>query len=405
MYVIDLIKTFQIARSFHKNPPSVTECDKIIVKTSDEMGSEYLRSKFSAIEDQRHASYIDYALSDILIIVMSAVLCGLDGLAEIMQHATNRSDFFREKFGIKQIPSKPTVSRVLNMIDGDAVAQVIIDIMKERSDIVGNIIAVDGKAIKSTTEPGKPHSALQILTAYLTESGVVIGQHAIHEKTNEIPVFQAMLGVLSIKGKTITADAMHCQKETCKRIIAVGGDYVFGLKENQKTLYGDVALFINNEINADSIEKATTTEKSHGRYEKRTCLKVTDIRWLEGKESWAGLKAVFAIRRIVTSKGKTTDETSYYITSTDTSPEELLRIVREHWKIESLHWLLDVTFSEDECRILSENGHKTLNIFRKIALMLHKRFIASLSRKISVKASLLNCLMDDMHLCRLFECL
>jgi len=101
------------------------------------------------------------------------------------------------------------------------------------------------------------------------------------------------------------------------------------------------------------IEKATTTEKSHGRYEKRICCKVTDISWLDGRESWAGLKAVFAVRRIVTSRGKTTDETSYYITSIGTSPEELLRIVREHWKIESLHWLLDVTFSEDECRILS----------------------------------------------------
>ena len=233
----------------------------------------------------------------------------------------------------------------------------------------------------------------------------MIGQQAIHEKTNEIPVFQAMLGVLAIKGKTITADAMHCQKETCTRIIGKGGNYVFGLKENQKTLYNDVVLFINDEINADSIETANTTEKSHGRYEKRICYKVKDISWLEGRENWAGLKAVFAVRRIVTSKGKTTDETSYYITSNDTTPEELLRIVREHWKIESLHWLLDVTFSEDECRVLSENGQKTLNIFRKLALMLHKRFIHSLARKVSVKANLLKCLMDDNHLCRLIDSL
>jgi predicted transposase YbfD/YdcC len=166
-----------------------------------------------------------------------------------------------------------------------------------------------------------------------------------------------------------------------------------------------VVLFINSEINADSIEKAATAEKSHGRYEKRICYKVTDISWLDGKESWAGLKAVFAVRRIVTSKGKTTDETGYYITSNDTTPEELLRIVREHWKIESLHWLLDVTFSEDACGIISENGHKTLNIFRKLALMLHKRFIATLARKITIKNNLLNCLMDDNHLCRLIASL
>jgi len=336
---------------------------------------------------------------------MSAVLCGMDGLAEIMQHAENRAEFFKDKFGIAQIPSKPTVSRVLNMINGDAVAQVIIEIMKERTDIVGNIIAVDGKAITSTSEPGKPNSALQILTAYLTESSVVIGQHAIHEKTNDIPVFQAMLGVLAIAGKTITADAMHCQKETCERIIAAGGHYVFGLKGNQRTLHDDVVLFINSEINSDSIETAVTAEKSHGRYEKRICYKVTDISWLEGKENWAGLKSVFAVRRIVTSKGKTTDETSYYITSSDATPDELLRIVREHWKIESMHWLLDVVFSEDACGIISENGHKTLNSFRKLALLIHKRHVASFSRKVSIKANLLKCLMDDNHLCNLIACL
>ena len=98
------------------------------------------------------------------------------------------------------------------MINGEAAAQVIINIMKERTDILGSIIAADGQTIRSTSEEGRPHSALQILTAYLTESSVVIGQHAIHDKTNEIPVFQAMLGVLAVAGKTITADAMHCQK-------------------------------------------------------------------------------------------------------------------------------------------------------------------------------------------------
>jgi len=204
------------------------------LKTGDEMDARYLQAKFSVIEDYRHASYIDHTLADILIIVMSAVLCGLDGLAEIMQHATNRAEFFKDKFGIEQIPSKPTVSRVLNMINGDAVAQIIIEIMRERSDIVGDIIAVDGKAITSTSKPGSPHSALQILTAYITESSVVIGQQAIHGKTNEIPVFQAMLGVLAIKGKTITADAMHCQKETCEKIIAAGGTMFLVSRKTKK---------------------------------------------------------------------------------------------------------------------------------------------------------------------------
>jgi hypothetical protein len=212
------------------------------------MEIEYVREKLSRIEDKRHQSYVEHNLVDVLIIIMSAVLCGLDELSEIMTHAQNRAEFFKNNFGIEQIPSKPTLSRILNMMDGGAVAKVIIEIMKERTDIIGKIIAVDGKAIRSTGKKDKAHSFLQILTAYATESGVTLGQETIsgEDKTNEIPVFQSMLDYLDIKGKTITADAMHCQKETCKKIVKKGGDYVFGLKGNQKTLFDDVELFIND---------------------------------------------------------------------------------------------------------------------------------------------------------------
>ncbi len=342
---------------------------------------EYIREKFSVIEDKRHQGYIEHNLSEVLIIIMSSILCGLDSLADIMIYAQNNVEFFKNNFAIERIPSKPTVSRILNMVNGDEAAKVIIEIMKDRADIIGNIIAVDGKAIRSTSEAGKPHSALQILTAYLTESSVVIGQESIHEKTNEIPVFQAMLNIIDIKGKTITADAMHCQKETCKKIITSGGDYVFCLKENQ------------------------SLEKGHGRIEKRICQKVTDISWLQGREEWAGLTSVFSVRRIVTTPKKTTDEVNYYICSSGATAEELLEIVRERWKIESMHWVLDVVFSEDKCAIISENGHKTLNILRKLAILLHKRYISTLHKKPSIKANLLNCLMNNNLLCQILACL
>ena len=159
-----------------------------------------------------------------------------------MVYIRNKSEFFSKNFGIQDIPSKPTVSRILRMIDGQQVAEIIIQIMREQIGESGDVIAVDGKAIRSTAKEGKVHSALQIITAYLTESGVVLGQEKIHEKTNEIPTFQEMLSYLNISGKIVTADAMHCQKETCQKIIVRGGDYLFGLKENQKTLHDDVKL-------------------------------------------------------------------------------------------------------------------------------------------------------------------
>ncbi len=213
---------------------------------------DYIREKLATREDTRHSSYIEHNLTDILIILMCAVLSGLDDLAEIVIYGESKTAFFKQHFGIEKIPSKSTFSRILSVLDGHKVASVIIEIMKEKAEFLGTIIAVDGKAIRSTSEKGKPHSALQILTAYLTESGVVL-QRSIHEKTNEIPVFQEMLDYLDVKDKTVTADAMHCQKETCKKITEKGRYYVLGLKENQKTLFDDVYLFFNDKINSDNM--------------------------------------------------------------------------------------------------------------------------------------------------------
>ena len=304
--------------------------------------------KFEIIEDTRHQSYVKHKLSHILMIVMCAVLCGLDELGDIVTFAENKAKFFKDNFGIEKIPSKPTISRVLSIIDGQKVAKVIIDIMKTEINESEKVIAVDGKAIRSTYKTDKPHSALQIITAYLTDSGVVLGQEKINEKTNEIPVLRQMLEYMNIKGKTITADALHCQKETCAKIIEKQGNYVLGLKENQKTLHDNIELYFKNEITNKYLETFTTTEKNGGRIEKRICYKISDLSWLEERSSWAGLKTVFSVKRIVSTANKTTEEISYYISSQDVSAKELLFLSREHWKIESMHWMLDVVLSEDK---------------------------------------------------------
>jgi predicted transposase YbfD/YdcC len=355
-------------------------------------------AKFEVIEDHRHQGYIEHKLCDVLTIVMCAVLCGFDQLADIVMYAENKAGVFLSAFGIDRIPSKPTFSRILNAIDGEKVGAVILEIMRESYECIGNIIAVDGKAIRSAGEKGRVHSALQILTAFLTEGGITLGQKTIHEKTNEIPVFQDMLEILDVAGKTITADAMHCQKETCKKIIGRGGNYVFGLKENQKTLYEDIKLFIDNPPSGDNIEIFNApAEKGHGRIEKRRCFKVPDISWIECRDEWAGLETVFAVERIIENKHKTTRETNYYITSLDTSPAQLLKITREHWKIESLHWMLDVVFSEDECRLQSEESNKTLNSFRKLAILVHRTYVKKNHLKISAKQSMIKAVLNEEY--------
>lgn len=364
-----------------------------------------IQERFSIIEDPRHQGYVEHKLSDVLIMVMCAVLCGLDTLGDIVIYAQNNKEFFKDQLEIKNIPSKATFGRILSMIDGAKVGEVILGIMQEQFGMAGDVVAVDGKAICSTSKPGQAHSALQILTAYITSSGVILGQEAIHEKTNEIPVFQQMLSYLDIEGKIVTADAMHCQKETCRKIIEKKGEYLIGLKGNQQTLYEDIALFCGDVNNREMLERHTTIEKNAGRIEKRNCSKITDLTWLEGREKWPGLQSIISIERIVDVRGHSSKETSYYISSLDASAQRLMEIAREHWKIESMHWLLDVTFSEDHCRFLEENAHKTLNALRKYALVVHKQFLARSGKKSTIKANMLSCLLNRKLLLQMLEIL
>ena len=361
--------------------------------------SEY----FGVIEDPRHSSYVTHKLEDVLTIVMCAVLCGLDKLDEIVAYEENNQENLKKEFGIEKYPSKSTISRVLSAVDGQAVGEVILKLMGEGIVSRGEVIAVDGKAIRSTAEKGKPHSALQILSAYLTENGVTLAQDSIHEKSNEIPVFQEMLGYLDVEGKVVTADAMHCQKETCRKIKEKQGDYVLGLKNNHPTFCSDVALYFSDPQFQKDMECHKTLEKNRNRFERRICRKLTDLSWLDCREEWSGLKCVFSIERTVETGQKRTHEIEYYISSLDTSAERLMEIAREHWKIESMHWMLDVTFSEDQCHFSSENAQKTLNAMRKCALAVHKNFLLKVHKKSSLKSSMLTALINHSYFCNLLD--
>jgi len=362
--------------------------------------NEIIRVKFSKIKDWRIVGMIDYPLVDLLIIIMLGVISGLEKCEQIERYAKKKQSFLRQVFGITKYPSESTIKRVLNMVNAEEVVEVIIEIMKLKILKLGDIIAADGKSIRSTVPKGKKNAKLQILTAYFTESGVVLGQKYINgEKTNEIPVLQELLCYVDVKGKTITADAMHCQKDTCSIIIAKGGDYVFGLKGNHQTLYNSVVSYFGDAEKSDKMEiYEEAAEKRNGKTTRRIFYRAADITQFPGVENWSGIKSIFAVRRIVTTKYETTDEMTYYISSLDSSPGKLLHIVREHWKIESMHWLLDVVFSEDDHVTSSENAHKTLNIFRKFALLLHKTYIQEHNLKTSLKTSMLDCLMDDDYI-------
>jgi predicted transposase YbfD/YdcC len=241
------------------------------------------------------------------------------------------------------------------------------------------------------------------LTAYAVETGLCLAQMQVDDKTNEIPIFREMLDVLDVKGKTVTSDAMGCQKDTAAKIIKKEGGYCIGLKGNQGTLHEDVDLYFKELTDKKLYEIASTPEKSRDRFEKRTCYVFKDISWLEQKDEWAGLKSVIAIRRDVERKGVKTTETLYYISSLEASPKEFLRIVRKHWEIETLHWCLDVVFNEDGCLLQNTNAQLNLNLWRKFALTLHKNFKEHSKSKKSMKSFMFSCLLNDDNLVDLLQ--
>jgi len=365
------------------------------VKAMRELCEKY----FSGIEDTRCQCDVEHKLVDVLIIIMCAVLCGLDKPDDIEAYGKEKLSFLNKHFGITKVPSDSTLSRIMNMVDGDAVSGCIVKIMQERLGISGEIIAVDGKTIRSTGKRDGVQEKLHILTAYMTENGVTLGQLAVNEKTNEIPVMRELLEMVDIQGKIITADALHCQKETVKKIISQGGNYVLGLKGNQEIFFEEIKSYIDDCIEDKNIEveTATTTEKNKDRLEQRTIYKAPNLDWLANKDEWSGLKTAFCVQRKITTKRGVSNETSYYIASIDLPAARLLEIVREHWKIESMHWLLDVVFTEDDCRLLSSNGQKTLNTFRKLAIALHKNYVSSLTQKTkpSFSNNMLKALMNN----------
>lgn len=342
---------------------------------------EIFEGYISIIEDPRCICNVKHRLSDILILVMIGVLCGMDELEDIVDYGEIRREFLKDKFGVETIPSRSTLTRVLSAIDAEQLSVCTVNMMREMLGVPGDIIAIDGKTIRSTET--KAHEKLHIVTAYATANGVSLGQLAVSEKTNEIPVVRDLIGMIDIKGKTLTMDAMHCQKDTVKKVISEGGDYVIGLKGNQKLLKEDIVLYMDDVSKRQDIfvETAQTSEKNRTRFEQRTCFKAPDITWIEGIDKWHGLKGIYAIQRKTTENNRKSEETSYYLSSLDVPCEEMLRIVREHWQIESMHWMLDVVFSEDDCRLFSVNSQKSMNALRKLAVALHKSYISALPQK------------------------
>lgn len=360
--------------------------------------NEVFNMYFGIIEDPRCEVNVIHPLIDILKLVMIAVLCGMDELDKIVDYGKNKKDFLEKSFDIKLIPSKSTLTRIISMVSPKWLSLSIVCILKTLIKDKAGQIMLDGKTIKSTDAIKTIETMMNIVTAY-TDTGISLGQKTVDSKSNEIPAVRELIEMLNIEGMIVTIDAMHCQKETAETIIKNQGDYVLQLKANQGNFYQDVyAMFDDKYINeADKdceYEIFSTTEKSHGRIEKRTCYVLNEIAFFtEYIAEWKGLKKIFAVKREVEKNGKKTTEISCYLSSKNTTAEKLLSYTRKHWEIESMHHILDVTYDEDRCKLLTKKAQENLNIFRKMGISIHKNYLKE--KKQTVKSNMFNCLLND----------
>jgi predicted transposase YbfD/YdcC len=248
------------------------------------------------------------------------------------------------------------------MLDPNILAKKMRWLLKT-DEIAGKVIAFDGKTMRGSKQGDD--RAFHVLSAFLTDDQIVLGEIMCDEKSNEITAIPELLNTINVEKSIITIDAMGTQTKIAEQIIEQKADYCLALKGNQSSLHDDVRLYFETEM----VDKTTNMlEKGHGRIERREYFLETEIEWLYGRERWVGLRAIGAVKATVETKGKRTEEIRYFITSL-TNIEDFARAVRAHWGIENnLHWHLDITFGEDSSRIRNKNAAGVWNILRKLAL-------------------------------------
>ncbi len=277
------------------------------------------------------------------------------------------------------IPSHDTFSRVISCIKPDEFQECFIELMKHFTNVTdGEIVSIDGKTLRGSHDENTHTSVTHMVSAWANANQLVLGQVKTHEKSNEITAIPQLLKLLELKDTVVTLDAMGCQKSIAKNIVDKEADYILALKDNHKNLCTDTKLFfdslLNNEFEDFTYQYHQTKEKDHGRIETRTYYLVNDIEWLECRTDWKNLNGIGMVesKRIVDDKESV--ERRYYITSLNDNVELFAKGVRKHWGIENkVHWVLDVSFNEDKCRIRKDHSAANLAVIRHISMNLLRK--------------------------------
>jgi predicted transposase YbfD/YdcC len=333
-----------------------------------------LQEAFSQVEDHRRGPATRYDLKEMIVMAICAVLCGCDGWVDVADWCEEEEGWLRTFLVLaKGTPSHDTFGKVFRVLDAKVFESCFRHWIASIVGVAEGVVAFDGKTLRGSKDG--PNTALHMVSAYATELSVSLGQEGTAGKGNELAAIKSLLNTLVLKGCIVTMDALGCQTDVAKRIVAQGGDYVLAVKDNQKHLSQAMIEFFDTAEAFDfrniEVQKRVWVDKDHGRLETRRATFVADVSWMDKpmREDWTKLAAVGMIESEQEIKGKVSVERRYFIVSAGVKTvEQFAHAVRAHWGVEAMHWVLDVTFREDDCRVRKGHAARNLSAIRKFAL-------------------------------------
>jgi predicted transposase YbfD/YdcC len=334
---------------------------------------------FKDLPDPRQRGKVIYPLDEVLLFCLLAVLGGAETFVDIALFGEKKIGLLRRFRPFRDgTPSHDHLGDIFATLDAVQFQRCFVAWVAALTGAPSDVIAIDGKTLRRSYQKKGAKAPIHMVSAFAARQRLVLGQVKVADKSNEIVAIPALLAMMAIEGAIVTIDAMGCQREIAQQILDQKADYVLALKGNQGTLREDVEVFAAeqkaNGFKDTKISRHETVDGDHGRIETRAYTAIHDVAWLQERHDWPGLRGVVMVESTREIADKIQRETRFYITSLAWLAIQLGPVVRSHWAVEnSLHWVMDMTFRDDECRIRTEHAPANFTTLRHIALNLIRK--------------------------------